>query len=85
MYQNRGWDLGNAQDFETAKTYEQGLINRRGPLQYDFETLWSPSNENNEEFIFSIQYDANSIAGPDQGNNQEANFGFFLGGSERNH
>ena len=85
VYLTRGWDLGNAQDFETAKTYAQGLINRRGPLQYDFETLWSPSNENNEEFIFSIQYDANSIAGPDQGNNQEANFGFYLGGSERNH
>lgn len=85
VYLTRGWDLGNAQDFETAKTYAQGLINRRGSLQYDFETLWSPSNENNNEFIFSIQYDANSITGPDQGNNQEAKFGFYLGGSERNH
>ncbi|WP_277233014.1 RagB/SusD family nutrient uptake outer membrane protein [Phocaeicola salanitronis] len=84
-YLTRGWDLGNAQDFETAKTYAQGLINRRGSLQYDFETLWSPSNENNNEFIFSIQYDANSITGPDQGNNQEALFGCYLGGSERNH
>lgn len=85
VYLTRGWDLGNKQDFETAKGYAQGLISRRGALRYTMEELWSPNNENNEEFIFAIQYDKNSITGPDQGNNQEALFGPYLGGSEYNH
>lgn len=85
VYLTRAWDLGNASDFETAKTYAQKVIDSRGPLQISMEQLWSPDNENNNEVIFAIQYDGSSITGPGNGNNQESMFGSYMGGPELNH
>lgn len=85
VYLTRAWDLGNASDFETAKTYAQKVIDSRGPLQISMEQLWSPDNENNNEVLFAIQYDGSSITGPGNGNNQESMFGSYMGGPELNH
>lgn len=85
VYLTRGWDLKNQSDFTKAKEYASSVISSRGGLKYSMEELWSPSNENNEEFIFSIQYDAESITSTTNGNNQESVFGPYLGGNERGH
>ncbi|WP_257669148.1 RagB/SusD family nutrient uptake outer membrane protein [Parapedobacter tibetensis] len=83
-YLTRGWDLGQAADFETAKTYAEAAINGYN-ISIPFEQLWDPTNENNDEFIFSVQYDQESIPNTNQGNEQQAVFGPYLGGSESNH
>lgn len=86
VYLTRAWDLGNDEDFETAKTYAQKVIDSRGgALKYSMEQLWSPGNENNDEVIFAIQYDKSSITGLGNGNNQESMFGSYMGGPELNH
>jgi hypothetical protein len=84
-YLTRGWDLKNRSDFAKAKEYASRVISSRGELKYSMEDLWIHSNENNEEFLFSIQYDAKSITSTTNGNNQESVFGPYLGGSERGH
>src|SRR5690606_1028952 len=84
MYLTRGWDLDASADFERAKTDATAAIGGRG-ITIPFEQLWSPENENNEEFIFSVQYDAKSIPSNTSGNNQHSIFGQYLGGSESNH
>ncbi|MBP1614312.1 MAG: SusD protein [Bacteroidetes bacterium] len=85
VYLTRGWDLGDTDDFEMAKSYAQAVLTSRGDLTESMETLWSPENENNNEVIFAIQYSASSIATTTSGNNQESMFGPYLGGTERGH
>ena len=54
-------------------------------MNLDFETLWSPGNDENEEVLFSVQYDRASIAADptELGSCQGGFFGSYLGGSER--
>lgn len=85
VYLTRGWDMNHTADFDKAKNYANAVLNTRGDLKYSMEELWSPTNDNNDEVIFAVQFDANSIATNTSGNNQEAIFGFYLGGTERNH
>ena len=81
VYLTRGWDLKQSADFDKAKTYATAAISGKG-ITIPFETLWSPTNENNDEVIFAVQYDAKSIASTTSGNNQQSLFGPYLGGSE---
>lgn len=86
VYLTRGWDLNKNEDFSTSKSYAEKVFAARGnALKFKMEDLWSPKNENNQEFLFAIQYDAKSIASKTEGNNQEALFGPYLGGTERSH
>jgi len=84
VYLTRGWDLKQSADFDKAKTYATAAIAGKG-ITIPFETLWSPTNENNDEVIFAVQYDAKSIASTTSGNNQQSLFGPYLGGSELKH
>lgn len=84
VYLTRGWDLKQNTDFDKVKTYATAAISGKG-ITIPFETLWSPTNENNDEVIFSVQYDAKSIASTTSGNNQQSLFGPYLGGSELKH
>jgi hypothetical protein len=84
VYLTRGWDLKQNGDFDKAKTYATAAIAGNG-ITIPYETLWSPTNENNDEIIFSIQYDAKSLASTTSGNNQQSLFGPYLGGSELKH
>jgi hypothetical protein len=84
VYLTRGWDLKQNADFDKAKTYATAAIAGKG-ITIPYETLWSPTNENNDEIIFSIQYDAKSLASTTSGNNQQSLFGPYLGGSELKH
>ncbi|MFC6098870.1 RagB/SusD family nutrient uptake outer membrane protein [Olivibacter domesticus] len=84
VYLTRGWDLKQSGDFEKAKSYALAAINGK-TISIPFEQLWSPTNENNDEFIFAVQYDLQSIASSTDGNNQQGIFGPYLGGSELNH
>lgn len=81
MYLTRGWDLNDQASFTKAKEWATKAINGKG-ISQSFEALWSPTNENNEEFLFSIQYDATSIPTVSSGNSQQAWIGSYLGGSE---
>lgn len=85
VYLTRAWDLGNANDFATAKTYAKAVMDSRGELKYTMEELWSPDNENNDEVLFAVQYSSESIATTESGNNQEGIFGPYLGGTELGH
>lgn len=84
IYLTRGWDLKDNASFEKAKTYAAAAIAGRN-ITIPFEQLWSPTNENNDEFVFSIQYDLKSLANTTSGNNQQGVFGAYLGGSENGH
>ena len=84
VYLTRGWDLKQSADFEKAKTYATAAIAGKG-ITIQFETLWDPTKENNDEVIFAVQYDAKSIASTTSGNTQQSCFGPYLGGSELKH
>lgn len=84
VYLTRGWDLKDNASFEKARTYATTAIAGRD-ITIPFEQLWSPTNENNDEFIFSVQYDVKSLANTTSGNNQQGVFGAYLGGSENGH
>ncbi|KAA6336046.1 RagB/SusD family nutrient uptake outer membrane protein [termite gut metagenome] len=80
VYLTRAWDLGNSEDFVTAKQYAQKVINSRGEITLGYEDLWSPDNENNSEILFAVQYDRNSVANlSSMGNTQQALFCPSLG------
>ncbi len=81
MYLTRGWDLNDQASFTESKNWATKAINGKGITQ-TYENLWSPTNENNEEFLFSIQYDAVSIPTISSGNSQQSWIGSYLGGTE---
>lgn len=81
MYLTKGWDLNDQASFTKAKENATKAINGK-TITIPFETLWSPTNENNEEFLFSIQYDVVSLPSVTQGNSQQSLFGSYLGGTE---
>ncbi len=84
VYLTKGWDLKDNAAFEKAKTYATSAIAGKA-ITIPFETLWGPSNQNNDEFIFAVQYDAKSLTINTNGNNQQGVFGAYLGGSENGH
>ncbi|WP_207425611.1 RagB/SusD family nutrient uptake outer membrane protein [Pedobacter sp. SYSU D00535] len=81
MYLTRGWDLNDQASFTKAKENATKAINGKG-ITIPFETLWSPTNENNAEFLFSVQYDVASLPSVTEGNSQQSLFGSYLGGTE---
>jgi starch-binding outer membrane protein, SusD/RagB family len=82
IYLTRGWDLGDNNDFVTAKAYAQKVFNTRGAITLTYQNLWDPTKENNPEVLFAIQYGANSISSTSSGNTQQALFGQYMGGAE---
>jgi len=82
IYLTRGWDLGNATDFTTAKAYAQKVFDSMGGITLTYQNLWDPTKENNTEVLFAVQYGTNSIASTASGNTQQALFGQYMGGAE---
>ena len=85
VYLTRGYEsFAATDDFSKAASYADQAINGQ-TLNLDYETLWYPFNDENEEVIFSVQYDRASIAAAptELGNPQGAFFGAYLGGSEQ--
>lgn len=81
MYLTRGWDLKDNASFTKAKENATKAINGKG-ITIPFESLWSPTNENNAEFLFSVQYDITSLPTAQTGNSQQSIVGSYLGGTE---
>ena len=84
VYLTRGYeDFGSSSDFSTAASLADEAIAGQG-LSIPFEQLWSPSNQVNEEVLFSVQYSAGSVSTDPTvlGNKQAAFFGPYQGGSE---
>lgn len=84
VYLTRGYEsFGSADDFSNAASYADSAIGGR-TLDIDFETLWYPGNEMNDETIFSVQFDAGSVSSDPTGigSKQSYFFGSYLGGSE---
>jgi len=84
VYLTRGYEsFGKPDDFTAAATLLDEAIAGQG-LTIPFAELWAPSNENNEEVIFSVQYDPSSVSADpfELGHRQFSFFGPYQGGSE---
>jgi len=84
VYLTCGYEsFGSSNDFTKAASLADAAIGGE-KLNLNFEELWAPGNEGNEEVLFSVQYDATSIStNPTTlGNSQASFFGPYLGGSE---
>ncbi len=84
IYLTRGWDLGSNADFTTAISYADQVITSKGGIQLTFANVWSPTNENNQETIFSVQFSnaTGAIGNADtDGNNQCSLYATYSGGS----
>ncbi len=80
VYLTRAWDLDSQDDFNTAISYANAVISSKGDISISYEDVWSPDNENNGEFIFSIQYDLKSVADVKEGGNTQSSlFGVYGG------
>jgi len=85
-YLCRGYEtFGSSADFENAAKYADMAINGQN-LTISFYDLFWPTNEKNEEIIWSVQYDPSSVSDPSKdGNMQQSFFGTYLGGSNEGH
>lgn len=85
-YLCRGYEaFGTVADFSKAAEYADLAIGGQA-LSISFNDLFWPTNEKNNEVIWSVQYDASSISDPsNDGNMQQAFFGTYLGGVEDGH
>jgi hypothetical protein len=84
VYLTRGWDLNANADFTTAITYADKVITSKGGITQSYASVWDPTKENNQEFIFSVQFsNANGAIGNAQndGNSQCSLFATYSGGS----
>jgi len=84
VYLTRGYEsFGSADDFSKAASFADSAIGGR-TLDIDFETLWFPGNEMNDETLFSVQFDAGSVSSDPTGlgSKQSYYFGSYLGGAE---
>ena len=90
-YLAAGWDLSVTADedgsnvtvndknyFNLAASMADKAIGGKG-LTLSFNEKWSPTNDNNEETIFTIQYDRNSAETSTDGNSQQNYFGSTYG------
>lgn len=90
-YLAAGWDLGTTSNEDgsnvsvTDKTYfglaasmaDKAIAGK--PLTMTFEQKWAPTNDNNEETIFTIQYDRGTAESSTDGNSQQNYFGSTYG------
>ena len=85
-YLCRGYEtFGSSSDFQNAAKYADLAIGGQS-LSVTYKNLFWPSNQENEEIIWSVQYDKTSIEDPSSdGNMQQSFFGTYLGGSEDGH
>jgi len=84
VHLTRGYEsFAASDDFQKAAQYADEVIDGAG-LTIDFEDLWSPDNDMNEETIFSVQFDAASTSSDAEnlGSRQSAFFAPYQGGSE---
>ncbi|MCC8144347.1 MAG: RagB/SusD family nutrient uptake outer membrane protein [Tannerellaceae bacterium] len=85
VYLTRGWDTNNTSDFTKAAEYAELAINGQG-LNLTFEELFDPTNEVNEEVLWSVKYDEENVYDrQNDGNMQWAYFSSYLGGTETDH
>ncbi|MBP1615528.1 MAG: glycan metabolism protein RagB [Bacteroidetes bacterium] len=93
-YLTRGWldgsdyeaqeeTIAQTSDFENAAKYALQAINSEIP-SISIETAFDVENEENNEIFWSIQFSSASVENPvSDGSYQQAQFGSYLGGSEK--
>ncbi len=84
VYLTRGYEsFGQSDDFTKAASLADAAIAGQS-LNLNFEELWTPGNEANEEVLFSVQYSSSSISTSSTtlGNSQSSYFGPYLGGND---
>lgn len=85
LYLTRGYKTyAKSGDFENAAKYADAIINSGTyKLLDNYQNLFVPGNEKNEEIIFSVQYTKDKLLNGD-GNNNHSKFGIaydnFIGG-----
>lgn len=98
IYLAWGWDIDtqltdasqgtytktSTEHFSQAAQWAETVIGGAS-LTQPFATKWSPSNENNREFIWSIQYDVASIESSmaDECNSQSGSYGGYYGTNQK--
>lgn len=84
-YLTRAWDLGSENDFNSAISYADAVIDNKGPIELSYEDVWDPFNENNEEVIFSVQYSLEGVANLQEGgNSQQTLYAVYSGSGSGN-
>ena len=93
-YLTRGWldgtgyeaqeeKVAQSTDFENAAKYALQAINSEAP-SLSIESAFNIANEENSEIFWSVQFSAASVSNPSSnGSYQQAQFGSYLGGSEK--
>lgn len=93
-YLTRGWlngesyesqqpSIAQATDFEKAAQYALEAIAQEVP-SVSIESAFDVNNEENSEIFWSVQFSAAAVESPDKhGSYQQAQFGSYLGGSEK--
>ena len=93
-YLTRGWldgtgyeaqeeKVAQSTDFENAAKYALQAINSEAP-SLSIESAFNIANEENGEIFWSVQFSAASVSNPSSnGSYQQAQFGSYLGGSEK--
>ncbi len=93
-YLSRGWldgsgyeaqeeKIAQSTDFENAARYALQAINSETP-SLSIENAFNIANEENSEIFWSVQFSAASVSNPSSnGSYQQAQFGSYLGGSEK--
>jgi len=93
-YLTRGWldgtgyeaqeeKVAQSTDFENAAKYALQAINSETP-SLSIESAFNIANEENSEIFWSVQFSAASVSNPSSnGSYQQAQFGSYLGGSEK--
>ena len=71
-----------ADDFQKAASYADEAIAGQGLIP-EFDEVFAPGNEENEEILYAVQYSSTSLSAPDNGGHfQSLPFGPYMGGSE---
>lgn len=78
------YSVGSTEHFALAAQWAEKAIGGQ-TLSQSFATKWSPANENNSEFIWSIQYDPTAILSSvdKEGNDQASTYGGYYGTNQR--
>ncbi|WP_456088500.1 RagB/SusD family nutrient uptake outer membrane protein [Parabacteroides sp.] len=90
LYLTRGYKpFAQTGDFENAAKYADAIINSGTyRLLDEFQKIFTPGNEKNEEIIFSVQYTKDKLLNG-SGNNYHSKFGIaydnFIGGQRSNY
>lgn len=82
-YESQEKTVAQGSDFENAAKYALEAINNETP-SISIEKAFDVENEENDEIFWSVQFSAASVEDPSSdGSYQQAQFGSYLGGSEK--